>query len=194
MGPGNDYDPGLWGHHGVDEQPPGGDDLTIHATWNGTVRIADACSARNCIDQEGEFAPRLNYGYGSVVVVEYPYWAIPQEAAHVYGLGEGQSIYVLDAHLEGSPSVAVGDIVTAGQAIGTMGSTGNSTGVHLHHEVRIGEAGGLSPGQMCTETACFAQGQEMYPGQQTSPLARYGSWASLRHVNPHSLESLYAYP
>ena len=40
--------------------------------------------------------------------------------------------------IQGSIQVAVGDEVEQGRVLGTMGSTGNSTGNHLHFEVRLG--------------------------------------------------------
>jgi len=42
------------------------------------------------------------------------------------------------AHMQ-SLAVAAGDPVTAGTVVGTLGSTGESTGPHLHYEVRRGE-------------------------------------------------------
>ena len=56
-------------------------------------------------------------GYGTTVVVEHP-----------------QGLRTRYAHLSASV-VRVGDQVTAGQPIGRVGSSGRSTGAHLHFEV-----------------------------------------------------------
>lgn len=59
-------------------------------------------------------------GYGNTVTI-----------AHVIN---GQKYETLYAHLK-SIKVKVGQVVKQGQLIGVKGSTGNSTGVHLHFEV-----------------------------------------------------------
>ncbi|MFN3215696.1 MAG: peptidoglycan DD-metalloendopeptidase family protein [Acidimicrobiales bacterium] len=61
-----------------------------------------------------------NGGYGNTVVIQH---------------GDS-SVTTLYAHMSGF-ATSVGDYVTSGQVIGYVGSTGLSTGPHLHFEVRI---------------------------------------------------------
>ena len=49
----------------------------------------------------------------------------------------GNGYATLYAHMRALPSVKVGESVTAGQVIGYVGTTGSSTGNHLHFELRI---------------------------------------------------------
>jgi murein DD-endopeptidase MepM/ murein hydrolase activator NlpD len=54
---------------------------------------------------------------------------------------DGESLYLLYAHLQNSPSVKVGDQVSCGQNAGVIGSSGNALNPHLHLEARLGPAG-----------------------------------------------------
>ncbi|MDP4109546.1 MAG: peptidoglycan DD-metalloendopeptidase family protein [Bacillota bacterium] len=54
----------------------------------------------------------------------------------------GRYIQTRYAHLKSAPPVGAGKSVSAGQMIGYMGRSGNSTGVHLHFEVRLRSSSG----------------------------------------------------
>ncbi len=78
------------------------------------TRVLASASGEVIISRSGGW----NGGYGNYVVIK-----------HSNGT---QTLY---AHLN-STSVSAGDSVNQGEVIGTMGSTGKSTGVHLHFEIR----------------------------------------------------------
>ena len=61
-------------------------------------------------------------GYGNCVIIDH-----------------GNGYTTLYGHMSGF-AVSVGDSVGAGQTIGYLGSTGNSTGTHCHFEIRINSA------------------------------------------------------
>jgi murein DD-endopeptidase MepM/ murein hydrolase activator NlpD len=66
------------------------------------------------------------------VRVEHPAWA-----GNLVRIDHGNGLETLYAHLS-AVDVADGSTVTAGQRIGAVGTEGNSTGPHLHFEVRLG--------------------------------------------------------
>jgi murein DD-endopeptidase MepM/ murein hydrolase activator NlpD len=95
-------------HTGIDIAAPR--DTPVHAAAGGLVVIAGSS-----LDSQGHLA-----GYGNYIVL-----------AHA---GKMMTLY---AHLD-QLLASVGEVVHAGDVIGLEGSSGNSTGPHLHFEVRIG--------------------------------------------------------
>jgi murein DD-endopeptidase MepM/ murein hydrolase activator NlpD len=95
-------------HTGVDIAAPLG--TPIHAAADGVVALA-----ATSVDAQGKPA-----GYGTYVVIAHP-----------------DGFYTLYAHMD-SVAVTAGQVVRQGQVIGIEGSTGNSTGPHVHFEIRHG--------------------------------------------------------
>ena len=69
---------------------------------------------------EGEiiFAGRL-YGYGKTIIIQH-----------------GNNIVTVYAHLN-EINTSIGTEISKGDIIGKLGSTGRSTGNHLHYEIRV---------------------------------------------------------
>lgn len=91
----------------------------IHS--NNGVDISNSCGTPIYTSADGVVTTSQNGwngGYGNYVKVTHP-----------------NGVVTLYAHLS-SRDVEVGTSVTKGQYIGAMGTTGNSTGCHLHFEVR----------------------------------------------------------
>lgn len=101
-------------HTGIDLAGPSSGEIkqnNIYAAMDGVV-----ITAVN--------APNSTTGYGSYIII-----------SHGYSERYGGNISTLYAHCD-SLSVKQGDEVQQGQLIGKVGTTGASTGYHLHFEVR----------------------------------------------------------
>ncbi len=102
--------PSYTGHTGVD--------ININVTGKSVV----AAKAGTVITSTALKYPNGKYrSYGEYIIISH---------------GDG-TVTVYAHMLEGSRTVSPGQTVSQGQVIGTVGSTGNSTGTHLHFEVRV---------------------------------------------------------
>lgn len=73
--------------------------------------------------------------------VTYAGWA--DSYGNLVVIDHGNGIYTAYAHIaSGAIHVKVGQSVASGQLIGGVGTTGDSTGNHLHFEIRQGSSGG----------------------------------------------------
>lgn len=94
--------------------------VNIIAAKDGTVVFS---SKGGEVCESGSHTSTCGGGYGNYIIIQHT---------------DGN--YTLYAHLyENSITVSEGDSVTQGQVIAKMGSSGNSTGAHLHFEVREGQ-------------------------------------------------------
>ncbi|HEY5467340.1 MAG TPA: peptidoglycan DD-metalloendopeptidase family protein [Clostridia bacterium] len=133
--------------------------VTLRESYNGEMRwpvpssiyITSYFQPYGRTDLPGQTAPHMgvdigaNYGTPVVAVADGTVLMVynPWEGRNTGGVGYGNYV-ILDhggriatvyAHLR-SVKVTTGDAILAGDIVGFMGSTGNSTGPHLHFEVR----------------------------------------------------------
>lgn len=102
-------------HYGIDIAGGESGAINIVASRAGIVeKVISDCTMADGLQCGGK--------YGNYVVISH---------------GDGNYTYYAHLH-DNSVVVSEGQSVQQGQVLGKMGSTGNSTGTHLHYEVRIG--------------------------------------------------------
>ena len=108
-----------WGslHAGIDIAGGGISGATITSADSGTVVLVKTGCTHN-YGKDGSCG--CNGGYGNYVVIDH-----------------GNGVSTLYGHCA-DVYVSVGQSVSRGEAIGSVGSTGYSTGFHCHFEVRVG--------------------------------------------------------
>jgi len=110
--------------------PTGGHISQRYSWYHQAVDIANS-SHPDVVASQGGTVTTAGWnagGYGNYVMIDH-----------------GNGYRTLYAHMvTNSIVVKPGQVVTQGQKIGVMGSTGRSTGTHLHFEV-IGPGGKLDP-------------------------------------------------
>lgn len=82
-----------------------------------------------------------SFPYGNFVIIETPREWMPVAMQHRLEIPKGSSLFLLYAHMQSAPVVAMGEVVDSCQLVGKVGKTGNSAVAHLHLEARRGPAG-----------------------------------------------------
>lgn len=112
-----------WGqlHNGLDISGAGNFGSNIYAAADGTViRTFNSCPSIG-----SGYGDRCGGGLGNLVIIDH-----------------GNGYYTTYGHLHQNVRVSVGAKVTKGQIIGYMGSSGSSTGPHVHFSVSQGSVSG----------------------------------------------------
>lgn len=141
-----------------------GSAVPICATMSGTVQIVYSgcantsgyynscstnCARRNLWTYPYTGTTTCNWGYGNGVVINH-----------------GNGYYSHYAHLE-NVNVSVGQFVSQGQQIGTMGSSGLSTGRHLHFAIATAANG--SSGRINNNPGTINYIYNLQPADTTPP-------------------------
>ncbi|QSB07189.1 M23 family metallopeptidase [Natronoglycomyces albus] len=97
--------------------------IPIVAAATGVVRTSECNTPQGCGEGSREFS-----GCGWMVVIDHDHYLIPEDA-----VWDGMATRY--CHMQSQPLVSEGEWVTAGQVIGYVGNSGDSSAPHLHYEV-----------------------------------------------------------
>jgi hypothetical protein len=120
-------------HPFIDLNPdsPNNPNPEIVASTYGVVYGSTSCAIDPCRGKSFY----TNDGYGNVVVIGYRYEYLPADIQAL--IPDGSTVFILYAHMNEPSDLEVGDTVVPGQIIGHVGTSGHSSGVHLHMEIRV---------------------------------------------------------
>jgi len=79
--------------------------------------------------------------YGNYLIIETPTTQLSPDLAAMFTVEEGESIYLLYAHMQETAPFVLSEPIDCAQAIGMVGNTGQEFFVvepHLHFETRVG--------------------------------------------------------
>jgi murein DD-endopeptidase MepM/ murein hydrolase activator NlpD len=132
----------------------------------------------------GKVASSLDdlYPYGNMIIIETPADLLPPEVVIILGFQPGESLYVLYAHMNESPTLVIGDTVNTCQPIGEVGMTGNTELPHLHLETRLGPASSRFESMRFYDTRASIEEMETYEFWRTSGV--------FHHFDPMKLLSI----
>jgi murein DD-endopeptidase MepM/ murein hydrolase activator NlpD len=154
-------------HQGVD---------FVYHTWQGERHTIIGETVQAVLPGMAAAAIQDSFPYGNLVIIETSAEDLPDELIKLLGIQDGESLYHLYAHLRDTPLVALAQPVDLCQAVGVVGSSGNTHADHLHFETRIGPAGARFP-----VLSAFAE------GTTAEERAQYDRWRiskQFRHFDP----------
>lgn len=122
--------------------------------------------------------------YGNMIMIETASQALPAQLRDVLDIKTGESLYHLYAHMQAQPLLSLGDTVSCGEPLGTVGKTGyNIVNPHLHLETRIGPSNAMFESMAFYDTSATVEEMNNYKLWRTS--------GTFRHFDPMTLFQLY---
>lgn len=124
------------------------DDLRLASGFGPRVAPCDGCSTmHDGVDFDPGAGVEIHaIAAGVVVETNNPNYAALGTYVAIRHVVDGQEIVSVYGHMRsGSMPFSVGDEVKVGQVVGLVGSTGASTGPHLHFEIRVNGTAPVDP-------------------------------------------------